>query len=111
VRFWPLFRRKSSAEADSGLEERLTALEEGWKTIEAEWTDWYEKFRLLHLRLAHRQKALEKAEAVATSAQSDTTNGGEGSKESLPSDNGMGLNLDPHQREMQQQILRRRSRL
>jgi hypothetical protein len=111
MRFWPLFRRKPSEGADKGLEERLTALEERWNTIEAEWTDWYEKFRLLHLRLAHRQKALEKSEALATSVQPDTTNGGEGSEESLPSIAFGGLKLDAHQVEMQKQVLRRRSRL
>jgi hypothetical protein len=111
MRFWPLFGRKSSEQADKGFEERLTALEERWNTIEAEWTDWYEKFRLLHLRLAHRQKAAEKAEAESVSSPEGKTNGGEGSHESLPFNIGMGLNLDAHQLEMQRQVLKRRSRL
>jgi hypothetical protein len=110
MRFWPLFRRRPSEEAPKDLEERLTALEERWNTIEAEWTDWYEKFRLLHLRLAHRQKAMEKAEAVANSASAETTNGGEGSKESLPSNSFPGLNLNEHQAAMQRQVLRSRGR-
>lgn len=111
MRFWRLFGRRSDEAADPGFQKRLQALESRWNTIEAEWTEWYEKFRLLHLRLAHRQKALEKAEAVATSAQSDTTNGGEGSQESLPSIPGPGgLSLNEHQKEMQRHVMRSRGR-
>jgi hypothetical protein len=111
MRFWPFFRRNSSKGPDPDIQKRLTSLEDRWNAIEAEWTEWYEKFRLLHLRLAHRQKALEKSEAAAASAQAENTNGGEGSQESLPLNNAMGLNLDAHQLEMQRQVLRRRSRL
>lgn len=87
---------------------RLAALEERWQSIEAEWTDWYEKFRLLHLRIAHRQKALEKQEAAAGSVQSDTTNGEEHSSEPLPS---MFSGLNDAQKEMQKKILRQRARM
>jgi hypothetical protein len=111
LRFWPFFGRRSGKEEDPGLEKRLTALENRWNAIEAEWTEWYEKFRLLHLRLAHRQKALEKSEALATSVQPDTTNGGEGSHESLPSMPGPGgISLNAHQQEMQRLVMRSRGR-
>jgi hypothetical protein len=110
MRFWPFFRRNSSEGPDPDVEKRLTSLENRWNAIEAEWTEWYEKFRLLHLRLAHRQKALEKSEAAAASVQSDTTNGGEGSQESLPSNSGPGGNLNAHQQEMQRMVLRSRGR-
>lgn len=86
---------------------RLAALEERWKSIEEEWTDWYEKFRLLHLRLAHRQKALEKSEA-ATSAPAETTNGGVDSQEPLPS---YPAGLSDAQKTIQQKILRQRARM
>lgn len=86
---------------------RLAALEERWQTIEEEWTGWFEKFRLLHLRLAHRQKALEKAEA-ATSAPAENTNGGEEAQVSLPS---FPPGLTDAQKAIQQKILRQRSRM
>lgn len=108
MRFWPFFGRKSSERPDPDVQKRLTALEDRWNAIEAEWTEWYEKFRLLHLRLAHRQKALEKSEALAASVQSDTTNGGEGSQESLPLN--QGRTLDAHQQEMQRMVMRSRGR-
>jgi hypothetical protein len=111
MRFWPFFRRNSSERPDPDVQKRLQSLEDRWNTIEAEWTEWYEKFRLLHLRLAHRQKALEKTEAAAASVQADTTNGGPSASAEVPSTTIGGLRLDAHQLEMQQQVLRRRSRL
>lgn len=109
-----LFRQKK---ADSGtfadpslainLSKRLEALEERWKDIEAEWTEWYEKFRLLHLRLAHRQKALEKSEAAA-SAPAENTNGGVETEVSLPS---FPPGLTDAQKAIQQKILRQRQRM
>jgi hypothetical protein len=90
-----------------GLEKRVETLEERWNTIEAEWTEWFEKFRLLHLRIAHRQKALEKMEADAASAKTDTPNGGAPAQVDLPLTGG----LTDAQREMQQKILRTRARL
>lgn len=93
---------------ETSLIRRVDSLEERWNTIEAEWTEWYEKFRLLHLRIAHRQKALEKAEAGATSVQSDTTNGEQSSSGAAPS---MFPGLTDAQREAQQKILRQRARM
>jgi hypothetical protein len=93
---------------EPGLEKRLQTLEERWNTIEAEWTEWYEKFRLLHLRIAHRQKALEKAEAATVSVEPDNTNGAAESPDSQPPKY---PGLTDEQRALQQKILRQRARL
>jgi hypothetical protein len=108
LRFWRFFRGITEFSTVPVLEKRLKELEERWSTIETEWTEWYEKFRLLHLRLAHRQKALEKSEAQTTSAQADTSNGGDQAQGSLPS---MHPGLTDAQKEIQQKILRNRARM
>lgn len=109
-----LFRKKkaltgtfANPSAEIDLTKRVAALEERWNDIETEWTEWYEKFRLLHLRLAHRQKALEKSEQ-ATSAPAENTNGGEASQDALPS---LHPGLTEAQKLIQQKILRQRSRM
>jgi hypothetical protein len=106
---FPFFSRKiSTAPVSANYDERLEALEERWKEIETEWTDWYEKFRLLHLRLAKRQQAIERAEATTASVEPDKaqlTLPSGGSPE--PPSNGM----SDEQRAWQQKILRQRARI
>lgn len=106
--FRQFFNRVFHRQADPSVEKRLKALEDRWDTIETEWNDWYEKFRLLHLRLAKRQKAIELAESQSESVEPDKSeltapNGGsEGSPTSRFTDS---------QREWQQKILRQRARM
>lgn len=102
---FPWFRsEKSTKPEDRGVEARLKALEDRWDVIETEWNDWYEKFRLLHLRLARRQKAIEAAEATETPEKASQPNGGTDSVDSP-------AGFTDHQREMQQKILRQRARM
>lgn len=110
---WPFQHKKAVSgtfadpSLEKSLEKKVAALEERWNDIESEWTEWYEKFRLLHLRLAHRQKALEKAEA-ATSAPAENTNGAETAEAALPS---QFPGLTDAQKMLQQKILQQRKRM
>lgn len=108
MRFPWFFNKKITTPEDPVLKERVKALEERWNEIETEWNEWYEKFRLLHLRLAHRQKALERSES-ANSAQAEQANGGAAATVDAPLINSGGMN--PSQVEWQQKILRRRARI
>jgi hypothetical protein len=106
--FQTLFHRKSTREEDPSLLERIAALETRWRDIETEWNDWYEKFRILHLRLARRQKALEAAEQE-TLPLTGSANGAEPATAAPP------LNVSPgmsdESRAWQQKILRQRARM
>lgn len=41
---------------DTDLEVRVRVLEQSYKTLETEWTEMYDKFRRLHMRLAKRDQ-------------------------------------------------------
>lgn len=102
--FGAFFKRKPTPAPDETLAARVSALEEQWKVIEDEWTDWYEKFRLLHLRLAKRQKALESAEAAESPTPPVQV-------PDLPNGGTLRAGLDQRQQTLQQDILRKRARL
>lgn len=66
--FW--FKTKPRPSPDNELAARVEALERQIKTIDSEWTDWYEKFRRLHMRLAKRDQRAEDG-AEPTNGQGD----------------------------------------
>src|SRR5438876_9692451 len=82
------------------LEERCDELEKRAKQIDLEWSDTYEKFRLLYMRLSKRVQQLSAAE---NSPETEDTQPGESEplESSKPS-------LSPRARAIQEQILRRR---
>lgn len=43
------------------LEGRLEKLEKAWIEVDHSWTEWYDKFRRLHMRLAKRDQRAEDA--------------------------------------------------
>lgn len=65
---WP-FRRKPGLRPDELV--RLEAIERRMKVIEADWDEWYDKFRRLHARLSKRV-ARDEAEASASPADART---------------------------------------
>jgi chromosome segregation ATPase len=87
----------------SDLEESIQRIEHGFKKLEIEWTETYEKFRQLHWRVAKRAKQLE--ESTSDSAEVPT---------SPPGDQDFGgadvNGLTPQQIEANRKILARRMR-
>jgi len=87
------------------LEETKRNLESRMKSIEGEWDDTYERFRLLYARLSKRVKQLDQAPEGEDpqAAESDNV---------VPSADGVaGLSLSPRARQIQNQILERRNRI
>src|SRR6266851_5878792 len=92
-----MFERFKAARKLKEMEERLENVERGFKKIALEWEDSYDRFRAVVQRIVKRAEAVEKLTAEAEGeAEPDA---------SLPP------GLSPSQREKQQQILARRSRL
>lgn len=54
-----MFRWLNQQKRISDLEETVKKLQDDYAGLDSEWTDWYEKFRLLHMRLAKRQEREE----------------------------------------------------
>ncbi len=76
--------------------ERLERIEKTVRMLELEWTDTYDKFRQLHMRVAKRVQRLEEA------PETETTQQVEGGDAESP--------LSAHQREVQARIMQRRNR-
>lgn len=51
------------------LEERQKAQEKAFKAIDTEWSEWYDKFRLMYGRLAKRIKEASQAQASENGEQ------------------------------------------
>jgi len=79
------------------LQERLETVERGFKKVQLEWEDSYDRFRTIVQRIAKRAQTAEK---LADEAEAEET-------PDVPDIPG----LTPQQREKQMQILSRRSRL
>lgn len=78
----------------SDLEATVKELQDRYEGLDSEWTDWYEKFRLLHMRLAKRQTREEQQ----ISREGDTQAGVGGDGRSAPSV------LTPTQKRIAEQI-------
>jgi hypothetical protein len=50
---WP-FTRTTAAATDERLEKRLEEIERKLRTIDQEWSEWYDKYRRLYARIAKR---------------------------------------------------------
>jgi len=87
----------------SDLEETVKRLDQGMKDLDHEWTETYDKFRHLHMRIAKRmQRAGEQI-----SSQEEAPGGG---SDNHSIDTSRLSLLTPAQRRIQEQILARRSR-
>ena len=54
--FFHIFKQKTEPVQEPDWVGRIDTLEKRLETIEYEWTDWYDKFRRLHARLAKREQ-------------------------------------------------------
>lgn len=55
--FWQKTKPTPDPDRDyAGLTARIAQLERRWKEIDTEWTEMYDKFRRLHMRLAKRDQ-------------------------------------------------------
>jgi hypothetical protein len=88
-------------EAPEDLRPRVEILEKRLRELDVEWTDVYDKFRNLHMRVARRVKVLEED-------SSHEEPQGAGGEESAAGP--MFSTLSPRAREAQRQILARRAR-
>jgi hypothetical protein len=78
--------------------DRVERLEKAMRQLEIEWTDTYDKFRRLHMRVAKQVQRLDQA------PETETTQREEGDS---PEQTG---SLSERQRKLQEQILLRRNR-
>ena len=81
--------------------DRVERLEKAMRQLEIEWTDTYDKFRRLHMRVAKQVQRLDQA------PEGETTQREEGD-ENNPS--GSGPSLSERHKKLQEQILLRRNR-
>jgi hypothetical protein len=81
--------------------ERLERLEKTVRMLEIEWTDTYDKFRQLHMRVAKRVQRLEEAPETETTQREES--------EITAIESG-GVSLSERQRKLQEQIMQRRNR-
>jgi len=99
---WIFSGKKERSEPEDWTE-RLERLEKMVRMLEVEWTETYDKFRQLHMRVAKRVQRLDQAEA--DEAQANGTGEAEVQVPNVPS------TLSSRARIIQQQILERRNRL
>lgn len=92
-----IWKRLFGSEPPEDFDARLERLEKTIKMLEIEWTDTYDKFRQLHMRVAKRVQRLEQA------PETETTQREEGDDVGQPS-------LSERHRKLQEQILMRRNR-
>jgi len=84
------------------LEHRLEDIERLFRRLEEEWTNVYDKFRTLQMRVAKQVQRLDEN----SSHEEPQEAGSNGNAGGVPT---VSL-LSPHQREVQKQILERRRR-
>jgi hypothetical protein len=97
VRF---FFRAPDSKRISEVEERLSKLERDFHTLELEWTVWFDKARRLLMRVTKRAEIVEKAD------EADQV--GQRSAAPFPLHPAVGR-LNDRQREIQEQIMKRRA--
>ncbi len=86
----------------SALDDKIERLRRDFQNLELEWTNFFDKARRLLQRITKRAEVVEKAEA----AEAEKT---DGSAPLLVPSNPVAGRLTDRQREIQQQILRRRA--
>ena len=97
------FRRLFESEDTSELRQSVEELQKRLRNIEEEWTETYNRFRTLQMRVAKQVQRLD-----ANSSQEETT-GGEG-EETTTSGLGAGSSLSPRQAKLQREIMARRNK-
>ena len=98
-----------SGKVPEDMTERLERLEKIVKMLELEWTDTYDKFRQLHMRVAKRVQRLE--QAPETEGGDARAEGGELPTHANGTGLGAGSTLSPRAAALQRQILERRNRV
>jgi DNA anti-recombination protein RmuC len=99
-----MFRWFKHAKRLDDLEETVERLEKSLKNLENEWSETYDKFRLLNMRVAKRVERLDK------DSSQEEPQGVEGEETSSPLGTPMFSSLSPRARKIQEQILARRQR-
>ncbi len=94
------FKHKQESQRISEVEEKLAKLGRDFASLEMEWTNFFDKARRLLQRITKRAEVVEKAE--------EKEMGGTGGTAVFPISPATGR-LTDRQREIQQQILRRRA--
>jgi predicted nucleic acid-binding Zn-ribbon protein len=98
-----MFRWFKHAKRLDDLEETVERLEKSLKNLEIEWSETYDKFRLLNMRVAKRVERLDK------DSSQEEPQGVEG-EETDAGVSPMFPTLSPRAREIQKQILARRNK-
>src|SRR5258708_16192347 len=98
-----LLQRLFESEDTTNLRERVEAIEIGWRRLQEEWTEVYNKFRTLQLRVAKQVQRLDKdsSQEEPHGAGSDVGDGQEITTLTT---------LSPRLRQIPPQILERRRR-
>ncbi len=89
-----MFRWLNQQKRIADLEKTFKDLQDRFEGLDSEWTDWYEKFRLLHMRIAKRQAREEQQSSREGGTQAGESTGG----------NSVGTVLSPKARLIQEQI-------
>ncbi len=98
-----LLQRLFESEDTTNLRERVEAIEIGWRRLQEEWTEVYNKFRTLQLRVAKQVQRLDKDSSQEEPHGAGSEVDGDSAGTSLTT-------LSPRLRQIQQQILERRRR-
>ncbi len=93
------FWRSRDSERFSAFDEKLEKLKRDQANLELEWTNFYDKARRMLARVSKRAEVVEKADAEEATATAPL----------LPIGGANTGRLSDRQREIQQQILRRRA--
>lgn len=100
---WP-FRSKRSAEDTKPLRDRVDDLERHFRRLEEDWTEVYNKFRTLQMRVAKQVQRLD----ADSSSEEPQPAGSDGMVRRGPEHDPRISSLSPRQRLIQEQILARR---
>ena len=90
---WPFKPSQSTpqqSETERELRERMGELERRIELLDVEWSEWYDKLRLLYARIAKRAAAVE---AAAEKSAEDAPHATNGAGHSLGSVRGVRRNL------------------
>jgi hypothetical protein len=101
---WP-FKSKKKAEDTKPLRDRIDDLERAFRRMEEDWTEVYNKFRTLQMRVAKQVQRLD-ADSSSEEPQRAESDGANGA--ALLRSTPRFSSLSPRQQEIQRQILARR---
>lgn len=96
--------QKRESREISALDEKIEKLRRDFQSLELEWNNFFDKARRLLQRICKRAEVVEKAEASETAVTA-----GDGAGSGAATVNPYTGHLTDRQKEIQQQILRRRA--